>query len=180
MPIFGVTASSNMSTKLTDFYQIATTTVGAGGATDITFSSIPANYTHLQIRGVARNTTGTTTVRLQFNTDTAANYSYHEFYADGTSAGAAAVVNASFIYIGAQIATANCFSPQIIDILDYTNTNKFKSIKNLNGYENNSAGAVAINSGNWRSTSAITSIKIYPAANSFAQYSTFALYGIKE
>lgn len=34
----------------TDYDSIATTTVGAGGAASITFSSIPSTYQHLQIR----------------------------------------------------------------------------------------------------------------------------------
>jgi hypothetical protein len=34
---------------------IASYTTGAGGINTITFSSIPQTYTHLQIRGIARN-----------------------------------------------------------------------------------------------------------------------------
>jgi len=44
MPIFGITASSNMSIKLTDFYQIATTTVGSTAVANVEFTSIPADY----------------------------------------------------------------------------------------------------------------------------------------
>ena len=34
---------------------IATSTVGAGGVATVTFSSIPANYEHLQLRYITRN-----------------------------------------------------------------------------------------------------------------------------
>ncbi len=39
----------------TAYESIATTTVGAGGTSTITFSSIPSTYTHLQIRGIGRS-----------------------------------------------------------------------------------------------------------------------------
>jgi hypothetical protein len=164
--------------QIGDFESIATITAGSA-VPSIEFTSIPQTYTHLQIRGIARNSTSTSNVRMQFNSDTAANYSWHELYGDGSSTGVGAGTSVSFIYLGSQIATADSFSPQIIDILDYANTNKYKTTRNLNGYENNSAGLSGFNSGNWRSNSAITSIKIYPAANNFTQYSTFALYGVK-
>ena len=68
----------------------------------------------------------------------------------------------------------------IVDVLDYANTNKFKTIRNLEGFDvNGSGGLVALTSGLYRSTSAITSIKLTPNAGNYAQYSHFALYGIK-
>ena len=186
MPIFGITASSNMSTKLTDFYQIATTTVGATAVSDITFSSIPADYTHLQIRGIARNSVASTSadwVRCQFNSDTGTNYSWHYLFGNGSAASSSAGTTQSFMLLGWALnasSTANSFGAQIIDILDYANTNKYKTVRSLLGYEQNTSdGGVNLNSGNWRSTSAITSIKLYPASGNFNQYSSFALYGIK-
>ena len=52
------------------FIQIATTTVGSGGAADITFSSIPATYTDLLLlTSIRTNRTGTEedSVNLEFN-----------------------------------------------------------------------------------------------------------------
>ena len=73
MPILGVIASG-ISGHLTppwpdnSYYQIGTTTVGAGGSSSITFSSIPATYTHLQIRGIASNTANVNEgYRFRFN-----------------------------------------------------------------------------------------------------------------
>ena len=37
-----------------DYESIATVTVGAGGSSSVTFSSIPSTYTHLQIRFTAQ------------------------------------------------------------------------------------------------------------------------------
>ena len=65
----------------------------------------------------------------------------------------------------------------VCDILDYIDTNKYKTIRSLGGNDNNAAqGAVAFRSNNWRNTSAVTSIVL---SGSFAQYSHLALYGIK-
>lgn len=178
MPIFGITASSNMSIKLTDFYQIATTTVGSAGAADITFSSIPQTYTHLQIRGITRHTTENNDY-MQFNADTGSNYSWHELWGDGASAFSSNGTSQSFMKVGYGFTTADCFGVSIIDILDYTNTNKYKTIKASVGSTNNTDAYVLFRSGNWRSTNAITSIKIYPTTGNFSQYSTYALYGVK-
>ena len=185
MPIFGVTASSNMTTKLTDFYQIATTTLGSAQSS-ITFSSIPATYTHLQIRGIARSTRTEVNsgINITMNSDTGSNYSYHAVYGSGSSAGSYGSASQTAMYSGGILAassTASSFSPIVIDILDYNNTNKFKTIRILSGADQNSASfsEVGLVSGNYRSTTAVSSLTLTAAVNNLAQYSSFALYGIK-
>jgi hypothetical protein len=68
-----------------------------------------------------------------------------------------------------------------IDILDYKDTNKYKTTRAISGAERGATPSyVFIPSSNWRSTSAITSIKLFPESGaSFVQYSNFQLYGIK-
>jgi hypothetical protein len=182
MPIFGITASSNQSVKLTDFYQIATTTAG-GSTADVTFSSIPQDYTHLQLRMIIKGHTGNTNnTRIQFNSDTATNYSWHYLRGTGSSVSATGVASELGMQIGnhPSTAVANAFAVFVVDILDYKNTNKFKTVKTLSGYDlNNTDGVVLLNSGNWRSTSAVSTIRIFPGADSFGQYSSFQLYGVK-
>jgi hypothetical protein len=68
---------------------IATYTVGSGGAADVEFTSIPATYTHLQIRGIARSARSGETddnIALQFNADTGSNYAHHDINGNGSSA----------------------------------------------------------------------------------------------
>ena len=191
MPIFGITASSNMSTKLTDFFQIATTTLGSAQSS-IEFTSIPADYTHLQIRGLVRvQSSGGVdgdNLKMQFNSDTATNYSRHGLVGSGATATSFGAASASFAGVGVALrsaALANNFSVSIIDILDYANTNKYKTTRAISGYDNNGTGSypgyAILYSGNWRSTSAITSIKLTTDADgtNFLQYSSFALYGVK-
>jgi hypothetical protein len=184
MPILGIIASSKLTAAATAYESISTVTVGSGGSASITFSSIPATYTHLQIRGISKTNRAddNDNIKMQFNGDTASNYSHHVLLGTSSSTVAAATANASSILTiaGAANNVANVFGSGVIDILDYKDTNKYKTVKTLSGYESGSTGFVALQSGNWRSTSAITSITLAPNIGSnFNQYSQFALYGIK-
>ena len=168
---------------------IATTVVGSGGVNQITFNDIPQGYKHLQIRGIMRvssGTAGTDDLRMQFNSDTSTNYAYHALYGTGSSAGANALTTASITIAGrANIPrngiSANIFGVTITDILDYANTNKYKTVRNLSGLDDNSTnGVVSLSSGLWQSTTAISSIKLFDESGyDFSQYSRFSLYGIK-
>ena len=176
MPIFGITASSNMSTKLTDFYQIATTTVGSGGASSITFSSIPQDYTHLQIRFIAQG--GAVGLNLRMNGVTTSDYSTHYLTGDGATATSSGTANEIYIYTG-RTPTSTYFGVGVIDILDYANTNKFKTLRSIAGNDQNGSGSVWLFSGNYRSTTAVSSLTLLSTSGNLAQYSSFALYGIK-
>lgn len=186
-PILGIWASSVLGSKATDYESIATTTVGAGGSATITFSSIPSTYTHLQIRGIGRTNRATPadmdSMIIQFNSDTASNYSDHALRGDGSTASAVANTSSTgmITYRLANLFVASTvMGAQIIDVLDYANTNKYKTVRTLAGVDNNGSGQVALNSGSWRNTAAVTSILLKPDAGTlFTQYSSFALYGIK-
>ena len=184
MPILGVIDSGKSGHLVTNsFASIATVTVGSGGASSINFSSIPSTYTHLQLRGISRGgyAESDDTIYTTFNGDTAANYSFHNLLGTGSAAYANAGTSQSNIQI-ARIAeaslTSNDFATAVIDILDYTNTNKYKTTRSLSGWDGNGSGDIRLISGNWRSTSAITSITLTPGSGSFLQYTQFALYGV--
>jgi hypothetical protein len=178
------------------YESIATVTVGSGGTGNITFSSIPSTYTHLQIRAICKsNQTGTSGeyegLAIRFNSDSGSNYAYHYLRGNGSSVSAGADASVSFISIGLQPDTgyssvSSMFSAQVIDILDYANTNKYKTLRNLGGFDSNNTGTnVGIDtfySGLWQSTSAITAIELSSGGSfnrGFTQYTQFALYGIK-
>lgn len=167
----------------TSFESIATVTVGSGGATTIDFNNIPQTYTHLQLRTFARRggTGGSTGINATFNGDTNTNYGQHYIEADGSTAAAGNNVPLSLfgiVDISGGSTTANVFAVGVADILDYTNTNKYKTVRGLTGVDTNGAGGITFRSGLWRSTSAITSMSL-TVTSGFAQYSHFALYGIK-
>jgi hypothetical protein len=169
------------------YESIATTTVSTATAS-ITFSSIPATYTHLQIRWIARDS-GTTdnfrAIKLQFNSDTGTNYSQHILFSDGSSAQAYNAVSANSagtdgiagIMPDAQ-KTASTFAAGVWDILDYANTSKYKTTRLLVGVDLNGSGRMSLSSGLWMNTNAITSITITDNNNNFVTNTQFALYGI--
>ena len=163
------------------YESIATVTVGAGGASTITFSSIPSTYTHLQIRGIANVSTVDGLYPIRFNSDTGANYAYHRLTGNGTTTGTANGTSMTGgkanVGIGFPSGT-NIFGPFIMDILDYANTNKYKTMQTLTGGDSNGSGGVEFDSGVWMSTSAISTILLTAASGTFPQYTTFALYGV--
>jgi hypothetical protein len=186
-PILGIYASQisgHLFGPSGAYDSIATVTAGAGGASGITFSSIPSTYTHLQIRGIARYSStgsGGASVFVRLNSDTGSNYSHHILYGNGTSAAASGSATQTQMYVAESPTTsngANVFSGTVIDILDYANTNKYKTVRSLSGWDDNGSGIVALESGLWQSTSAVSTILLNFGAN-FAQYSSFTLYGIK-
>lgn len=191
MPILGIIASQNYPRGYneSDYESIQTVTVGAGGSSSISFSSIPSTYKHLQIRYTARSTVanvndGYTSIRFNGDATNGNYYFYHVLQGDGTSATAGAGGTNAIIYTGpcaGNSAAANVFGVGVIDILDYTSTNKNKLPRAFGGMDNNGAGKVGISSGFWFNTAAVTSITIGANAfgNNFMQYSSFALYGIK-
>ena len=194
MPMLGIMASQ-ISGHLSPAYpylaydSIARTTVGGGGAANITFSSIPSTYTHLQIRAMAKYTQAgddTSALHAVFNSDTGTNYSLHYLRGNGTTKIRGGLATQSDFYFAgsapsSQAGYANMFGGSIIDILDYANTNKYKTTRAISGQSVNTATYNHIwqFSGTWQSTDAITNIVITPDNSNWAQYSSFALYGIK-
>ena len=192
-PMLGIMASSISGSKIATgaFYSIATATVTSGGTTSVTFSSIPSTYTHLQIRAIANDTYTVSApssgqIYVNFNGDTGTNYWYHSIYGTGTAASSQGGGGYSGIYVLAGTTTGgvanNLMTPSIMDILDYTNTNKYKTTRTLSGTNVNATGGgkyIALQSGAWANTAAITSIVITSLGTAFDQYSSFALYGVK-
>ena len=171
----------------TSYESIATTTVGSGGQTTISFTSIPSTYTHLQLRVMARSTFADTDsiFIVRVNSDTGNNYPNHFVQGNGSGVGAYGYTSSTYNYaflltLPGASASANFFGGGVIDILDYKDTNKNKTIRAFGGHDRNGAGDIRLNSSVWLNTSAITSITItdYRTGN-FAEYSSFALYGIK-
>jgi hypothetical protein len=137
-----------------DFESIATVTAGSA-VSSLDFTSIPQTYSHLQIRGIGRNSVANAddNISIQFNSDTATNYSLHYISGSGVSAsaGAGTTQNSMIILrVPGSTSSANMFGPGVVDILDYSNTNKFKTIRSITGHDQNGSGSVWLFSGNWR------------------------------
>ena len=173
---------SAMTPPVTNSYEsIMTYTVGSGGQSTITFSVIPSTYKHLQLRVIGNvSTDSNMTMRLgNGSVDSGSNYSWHQLYGAGSgSGGAVSGANSTQMYFASMTNGSNIFAASIIDILDYADTNKYKTVRGLDGYDANGSGVVDLASGSWRNTAAVDTIELKCAAN-FNQYSSFALYGIK-
>lgn len=167
------------------FVAIATTTVGSGGAANITFSGIPGTYTDLVVKLSVRGDNNTTTQQMYmtFNNSTT-GYSARQVYGDGASATSATLSNSgaaiSIVNTNTSVSTANTFSSTDVYIPNYTSSNN-KSASADSVTENNGATALAgLTAGLWSNTAAITSVKFAPQSGNFVQYSTATLYGIKK
>ena len=137
----------------------------------------------MQIRALVKSEGSQDSVDMRFNSDTGNNYAYHSLYGTGSAASSEVSTSRSSAVTNiVAVASTNTsvFSVGVMDILDYTDTNKYKTTRCLSGSDVNGTGTVYLSSNVWMSTSAITTILIYPRAGAdFNQYSHFALYGIK-
>ena len=191
-PILGIWASQ-ISGRLWEpqgaYDALSTVTVGATAVSSITFAGIPTGYKHLQIRAIgqtSRGTYGNDQMTMRINGDTGSNYSSHILTGDGSSASASGASAQTSINLSFKLGTtvSNAFGAFIIDVLDYANISKNKTVRNLAGVDINGTiagygGEVELSSGGWYSTSAITSLTFTPTNANFTQYSQFTLYGVR-
>ena len=163
---------------------LATVTVPSGGVASIEFTGIPQGYKHLEIRGISRGATSDDSV-MRLNGDTGANYRWHYLEGNGSSAYASnsgGSPSTGFYFVRTPNGSSdisNNFAPSITTITDYSSTTKYKTVKTLGGRDSNGSGVVGLWSALYMSTNPITSVTIIVQAGNMAQYSQFALYGVK-
>ena len=152
---------------------IATTTLSSAQGT-ITFSSIPATYTDLRLVVVTK-ATASYTLGIQFNSDTATNYS--RTYLRGNGSAASSTRQTSQNYIGiSQLASAQPVL-STVDIFSYAGSTNKTVLATCNADENGS-GEVYSTVGLWRSTSAINTIVVLADSTTMGIGTTATLYGI--
>jgi hypothetical protein len=190
MPIpLGILAVAGASAGGGAAYEFISTGTGTGSSGTITFASIPSDYKHLQIRGIAKGTNSSSTFfSTGFNSDSGTGYHQHNFYATQTN-------TLSFNYLGGgpygyyagRVGSSAggdyaVHSAHIIDILDYSSTAKNKTVRNFSGIIDNSSSGekqIGLFSVLWVNTSAITSVNLVLNSGSFATGTRFSLYGIR-
>jgi hypothetical protein len=159
---------------------IATTTLGSSAAS-YTFSSIPSTYTDLVLVVAGTTSVNGEAILMQYNGDTATNYSFTYLY--GTGSSAASGRQSSRAYAALNWGTAFSSTEQsnaIVTIHNYANSTTYKTCIARNNNPNGSslAGTEAIVS-LWRSTAAINSILVKSGSGNMNAGFTLTLYGIQ-
>lgn len=155
---------------------IASITLSAA-TTSVTFSAIPQTYTDLVLVMNGAGLIATQNSQVQFNADTGTNYSYTALYGTGSAAGSARGSSATS---AGSCSISNAQGIIIYHFMNYANTTTNKTFIGR-GNQATTTSEVDIRVSLWRSTSAITSIKLGQSGSGggFASGYTFNLFGIK-
>lgn len=163
------------------FESIATAN-GTGSSGQITFTSIPSTYQHLQIRALFNGTNSGSSFQsllLSFNNYATSDYATHYISGTGSAVSASGVTSVPWLLAGR--VPDNSLSNAgvaIIDIHDYASTTKNKTVRAITGSDQNGSGEIWLTSGARFNTAAINRIDLLVSGN-WKTNTTFALYGIK-
>jgi hypothetical protein len=165
------------------YTKIAGVTVGSGGSSTISFTSIPSTYTDLLVRISARSATsaGATWNYIEIKPNgSSSNGTWRQLFGSGSSTGSSTLFTGFLAAYGNDSSsTSDTFGNSDTIILNYAGSN-YKSMGNDAVTENNGTAAIAsFFATQWADTSAITSLSLVFGTGNFAQYSTATLYGIK-
>lgn len=163
---------------------------GTGSSNTVTFSNIPQTFTHLQLRGFVRTSNAAVyDIFYIYGYDgggTTTNSVYHWMYGTGSGVGLGASTG-NFSSVVAVVPSANAgsnvYGSAVVDILDYRNTNKNKTLKALWGWDDNNFSGAQVNVGITSGmpvalgTNAITAMTVVFNGN-VATNSRIDLYGI--
>ena len=154
---------------------IATATTSSSAAS-YTFSSISGAYTDLVIVVNGGSATAID-LSLRVNSDTGSNYSATRLTLDNLTPVSGRTTSATSLRVsdGGSLTTTLAATNHIIQIMNYANTTTYKT---LIARCNRAAGGLDATVGLWSSTSAITSIELFPGTSTFVNGTTLTLYGI--
>lgn len=159
---------------------ISTTTVGSGGAANITISSIPQTYTDIYLVVSGRSTrNGEDQIQIAFN-GSSSGYTQRSLYASGSSAASLSGTSLWANAICDASQTANTFSNGDFYIANYTSSlNKTVSMNSISANNASSSSYRFITAGIWANSSAINSFVLTCLnGGNFVENSSVSLYGI--
>ena len=158
---------------------LETISVGTAAAS-VEFTNVNTNYgstyQHLQVRFTAQ--TAAQRLRMRLNGDSGQNYATHLLYGEGTVVASAAGTNFNVMSLAQGNNETNIFAAGIVDLLDAFETTKNKTIRHLGGISGNTK-EIALTSGVWLNTAAITTITLRVDSGNIAVNSRFSLYGLR-
>jgi hypothetical protein len=158
-------------------------TITNSGYANVFFTNIPQNYTDLYIVcSVNTQQAGSAIdeMLMYYNNDASSgSYSTTLLVGNGSSATSTRDSNLNYIKAGKRPAFAtNLYGVININVMNYSNTNTFKTAICRNAADQNGGGTTELRIGLWRSTVAINRIDLVGTANYPGPGSTFTLYGI--
>jgi hypothetical protein len=161
------------------YENIATTTLSSA-ATSITFNSIPGTYTDLRFTLLVTSTSGNSEgVRLNYNNNSSAIYGQNYESGTGSVATAGSANSDGFIILHYDGTSTSIPTFYYGDIFNYAGS-QYKTAVTGSAENKNGSGNTTFNVANFRSTTAITSLKLSTAsAVTFSVGTTATLYGIK-
>lgn len=159
-------------------YEKIQSTTLSSGASSITFSSIAASWTDIRLVFTGTSSVDFSNLFCQLNSDTGTNYSLTRLSGDGSTAASAQQTNQTRINIANQ-STLRTSIPKFytMDLFSYAGST-FKTMLCTGSEDENGAGTVVRTVNLWRSTSAVTTIYLFPSSGNFAAGTTATLYGI--
>ena len=137
----------------------------------MTFSSIPSGYKDLVLVVNYAPASGSIGCNFRLNSDSGNNYYTLLMQGNGSTAGSYSSGAADRTV---QWSSASTFGLKTFNIMDYTATDKHKSVLSRENQEN----IVTAYAYRWASTSAVSSIEILGTGGSYATGSTFRLLGV--
>lgn len=158
----------------------------SGAAASYSFTNIPSGYRNLIVVWSGRSDTAATNAvaYIRVNNDANANYDFSRIILNGTNFGySGGSINQTYYDSGAMAAAsvgAGRIGSGKVIIHNYADTTLYKSFESESGARlgNNAADMWNFrNTGEWRSTSAITRVDVIPSAGSFVAGSVATLYG---
>ena len=165
----------------TTFELISSVTVGAGGTSTISFTSIPTTYTDLCLELSARSAYSGALegIVFRFNNDTdAGHYAHRRLYGSGSSA--VSDTSAAPLFVNSSTSTSNTFGNLAVYIPNYAGSTAKSWSADLVQENNATAAYAAIVAGFYNQTTALSRIDMsLENADNFLQYTTAYLYGVK-
>ena len=158
---------------------LASVTLSTAAST-ISFSGIPQDYKHLQLRLSAYSTANDCNGLEYYNDADGSPYTRHAFYAGASSPGAFSQVSTSAAQSIDYFNYSTAPSVRISDYLDYSSDSKYKTIRHFWGREYNSTtSVVGMQTTLWSSLDGIQKINLSLSGGSYAAGTKVSLYGVR-
>lgn len=146
-------------------------------ASTVTFSSISSSYRDLYLVIVAKTSAAGWQTRMRLNGDTGTNYNtinLRNNFNTPSSSQSSSTAQMEFGALGIASTTVDMIWKT--EIFDYVATDKHKTV--LSSIGNNDSDMIEVMAHRWGSTSAVTSLVVYPGSGTWSVGSNFALYGV--